>query len=104
MPYTEKQRRWACSQTGASRKKFKGKPSLSPSEAEEMCKAPIKKEDISEEVEKYFNRSKDEDYLRFDKDELSSVENIMDPDKPAPWDNIEDLDDDALEVSERKYK
>ena len=35
---SEKQRRWACAQTGKSRKKFKGKPSLSSKEAKEMCK------------------------------------------------------------------
>ena len=36
--YSEKQRKWACAQTGKSRKKFKGKPSLSSKEATEMCK------------------------------------------------------------------
>lgn len=36
--YSEKQRRWACAQSGESREDFKGKPSLSPKEAEEMCK------------------------------------------------------------------
>ena len=36
--YSEKQRKWACAQTGKSRKKFKGKPSLSSKEAKEMCK------------------------------------------------------------------
>ena len=36
--YSEKQRKWACAQTGESRKKFKGKLTLSPKEAEEMCK------------------------------------------------------------------
>ena len=36
--YSQKQRRWACAQSGESRKDFKGKPSLSSKEAEEMCK------------------------------------------------------------------
>ena len=36
--YSEKQRKWACAQTGDSRKNFKGKPSLTNKEAEEMCK------------------------------------------------------------------
>ncbi len=36
--YSEKQRRWACAQSGESRKDFKGEPSLSPKEAEEMCR------------------------------------------------------------------
>ena len=105
MPYTEKQRKWACSQMGKSRKNFKGKPSLTSSEAEEMCKSPLKKEDVSEEVQKYFSKNKDEDYLRFDDDELSSLENIMNPDKPAPWDhlsNYEDDDDIDVDLSERK--
>ena len=52
MPYTEKQRRFACAQTGKGRKNFKGKPPLTKKEAEEMCKAPLKKEEISEEIEK----------------------------------------------------
>ena len=43
--YSEKQRKWACAQTGESRKKFKGKLSLSKKEAEEMCKdIDLKKE------------------------------------------------------------
>ena len=50
MPYTEKQRRWACAQTGKSRKKFKGKK-MSKKEAEEMCTGPMKEEEINE----YFN-------------------------------------------------
>jgi len=55
MPYTEKQRRWACAQSGKSRKKFKGKPSLSNKEAEEMCTDPIKDEGIDKEVNEYLN-------------------------------------------------
>jgi len=72
-----------------------------------MNKTPLKKEDISEEIEKYFNKNKDEDYLRFDGDELSSIENIMNPDKPAPWDHLinhEDDEDIDLDISERKTK
>ena len=37
--YSEKQRRWACAQTGDD---FKGERSLSKKEAEEMCKGPMK--------------------------------------------------------------
>ena len=39
--YSDKQRRWACAQAGESRKKFKGKPSLSKAEADEMCKSDM---------------------------------------------------------------
>ena len=40
---SKKQRRWACAQMGKSRKNFKGDPKLSKAEAEEMCKADVKK-------------------------------------------------------------
>ena len=36
MPYTEKQRRFACAQMGKSRKNFKGKKALTKKEAEEI--------------------------------------------------------------------
>ena len=41
--YSDKQRRWACAQTGKSRKNFSGKPPLSKAEADEMCSGPMKK-------------------------------------------------------------
>ena len=41
--YSSTQRRWACAQAGDSRKDFKGEPSLSAAEAEEMCTGPMKK-------------------------------------------------------------
>jgi cytidyltransferase-like protein len=47
---SEKQRRWACAQMGKSRKKFKGKPSLSKKEAEKMCTDPLKEEEELEEI------------------------------------------------------
>ena len=34
----------------------------------------------------YFNNNVDPDYMEFDQHELSSIKNIMDNDKPAPWD------------------
>ena len=45
---SEKQRKWACAQMGKSRKKFKGKPSLSKKEAEKMCTDPLKEEELEE--------------------------------------------------------
>ena len=41
--YSDKQRKWACAQTKGNRKSFKGKASLSPKEADEMCSADVKK-------------------------------------------------------------
>jgi len=46
--YTDKQRRWACAQSGKSRKSFEGKPSLSKTEADEMCKSKELKEEEEE--------------------------------------------------------
>ena len=34
---TEEQRKWCCRQAGASRKNFKGKPSLTGAQAAECC-------------------------------------------------------------------
>jgi len=48
--YSDKQRRWACAQAGKSRKKFKGKPSLTKAEAEEMCKSEKLDEEELEEI------------------------------------------------------
>lgn len=107
MPHTEKQRKWACAQAGKSRKNFKGEPSLSKKEAEEMCTDPLKEVDVLKEIEKYFDKNKGDDYLEYDDNELSSLENILDPDKPAPWDHLTNTDDDKdidVDVSERKSK
>tara|TARA_Y100001938_G_C8101188_1_gene441817 strand:- start:3031 stop:3363 length:333 start_codon:yes stop_codon:yes gene_type:complete len=99
MPYTEKQRRFACAQMGKSRKNFKGKKALTKKEAEEMCKGPLKKEDISEElldeIKDYFRNQSDKDYLEFDDHPLSDIESLMDPDKPAPWDHLTNDEDDG---------
>ena len=80
---SEKQRRWACAQMGDSRDKFKGKPSLSAKEAKKMCTDPLKKENIltfQEEIDQYFK--KDNESLEYDDE---STEDLLDPDKPAPW-------------------
>ena len=47
---SEKQRKWACAQAGDSRKNFKGKPNLTPTEAEEMCKSKVEEEEELEEM------------------------------------------------------
>ena len=103
MPYTEKQRKFACAQMGKSRKKFKGKKVLSKKEAEEMCKAPIKKEDVFkeliDEIKDYFRNQQDEDYLSFEDHPLSDIESLLDPSKPAPWDHLtNDEDDEDIDV------
>jgi len=51
-------------------------------------------EDILEEIKDYFRNQKDEDYLQFDGHPLSDVESLMDPEKPAPWDHLNNEEDD----------
>mgnify|MGYP003646599707 FL=1 len=56
-------------------------------------------EDILEEIKDYFRNQKDEDYLQFDGHPLSDVESLMDPEKPAPWDHLNnDEDDEDLDI------
>ena len=111
MPYTEKQRRFACAQMGKSRKNFKGKKALTKKEAEEMCKAPLKKENISDdlldEIKDYFRNQSDEEYLEFDDHPLSNIQDLMDPTKPAPWDHLynnEEDDDVDIDIQENIKK
>lgn len=49
---------------------------------------------IMQEIKDYFNKAKDEDYLVFDKHPLSSIDDLMDPSKPAPWDHLTNTEDD----------
>ena len=39
-----------------------------------------------EEIRDYFNNIQDEDYMKYSDHPLSSVESLMDPSSPAPWD------------------
>lgn len=53
----------------------------------------MNKINIFEEIKNYFNKFKKE-YLEFDGHPLSSVEDLMDPTKPAPWDHLTNTPDD----------
>lgn len=61
-------------------------------------------ESILNEIKDYFRNQKDEDYMSFDAHPLSNIEDLMNPDKPAPWDHLhnsigdEDID---IDVSEK---
>lgn len=56
-------------------------------------------EKLLKEIKDYFNKNKDEDYLAFDDHPLSSVEDLMDPSKPAPWDHLtNDEDDEDIDI------
>lgn len=61
---------------------------------------------IVKEIKDYFAK-KDKDYLEFDKHPLSSIEDLMDPTKPAPWDHLNNTEDDEdidIEIEETIYK
>ena len=55
----------------------------------------IEFDDILNEIRDYFRNQKDEDYMAFDGHALSSIEALMDPDKPAPWDHLTNDEDDG---------
>ena len=42
------------------------------------------------EIKDYFNNRLDEDYMKFNNHEFSSIECLLDPDCKAPWDSDED--------------
>ena len=51
-------------------------------------------DDVMAEIKDYFRDQQDEDYLAFDGHPLASVESLMDPTKPAPWDHLNNEEDD----------
>ena len=56
-------------------------------------------EKLLKEIKDYFSKNKDEDYLAFDNHPLSSVEDLMNPKKPAPWDHLtNDEDDEDIDI------
>ena len=56
-------------------------------------------DDVVEEIKDYFRNQQDEDYLAFQDHPLASIENLMDPDKPAPWDHLtNDEEDEDIDV------
>lgn len=57
---------------------------------------------ILSEIKDYFTK-KENEHLEFDKHHLSSAENLMDPTKPAPWDHLNNSEDDEdvdIEITE----
>lgn len=56
-------------------------------------------DNILNEIRDYFRNQKDEDYMSFDGHPLANIEDLMDPDKPAPWDHLtNDEDDEDVDV------
>lgn len=63
---------------------------------------------ILEELKDYFNKNKtkDEDYFAFNDHPLSSIQDLMDETKPAPWDHLTNTaDDEDIDIDiEEKIK
>ena len=51
-------------------------------------------EQLLKEIKDYFRNQQDEDYLAFDDHPLADVESLMDLNKPAPWDHLDNEEDD----------
>ena len=51
-------------------------------------------DDVVGEIKDFFNKYKDEDYLSFDDHPLSSVKDLLDPERPAPWDHLNNPEED----------
>lgn len=63
-------------------------------------------DDVVEEIKDYF-RKKDKEYMEFDDHPLSSVSDLMDPSKPAPWDHLNNTEGDEdvdIEIEENIKK
>ena len=55
------------------------------------------------EIKDYFNSKKDEDYLAFDNHPLSDLDSLLNNTKPAPWDHLNNSEDDEdidIEIKE----
>ena len=55
------------------------------------------------EIKDYFNNMKDEDYMAFNDHPLSNVEDLLNMGKPAPWDHLNNAEDDEdvdIEIEE----
>lgn len=71
--------------------------------AKDYLKALYANEDDNiKEIKDYFNNMKDEDYMFYNGHPLASIENLMDPEKPAPWDHeTNEKDDEDVDVDLR---
>ena len=61
-----------------------------------MTKYEKKINKLINEIKDYFNQKQDEDYLAFDEHPLATIENLMNPEMPAPWDD----EDEKIEIKE----
>ena len=58
---------------------------------------------VTQEIKDYFKK-KEEEYLEFDEHPLSSISDLLDPSKPAPWDHLTNTDDDMdVDIDIQEY-
>ena len=68
--------------------------------AKKYLKALYTSEDeVLEEIKDYFSKKSD-DHLEFDSHPLATISDLMDPMKPAPWDNTEDDENVDIDIKE----
>lgn len=83
--------------------KEKAKDSISARHARGVVEEIM--EEVLQEIKDYFRNQQDEDYLAFDDHPLSSIDSLMDPSKPAPWDHLtNDEDDEDVDIDIRESK
>lgn len=59
---------------------------------------------LLKEIKDYFNNKKQKEFLEFDEHPLSSIEDLMDPKKPAPWDHLTNtVDDEDIDIEIEEY-
>ena len=59
---------------------------------------------LMKEIKDYFNNKKQKEFLEFDEHPLSSVQDLMDPKKPAPWDHLTNtVDDEDIDIEIEEY-
>jgi hypothetical protein len=51
-------------------------------------------EELLKEIKDYFRNQTDEEYLEFDDHPLANVSDLMNPERPAPWDHLNNDEDD----------
>ena len=59
---------------------------------------------LLKEIKDYFNNKKQKEFLEFDEHPLSSIQDLMDPRKPAPWDHLTNTaDDEDIDIEIEEY-
>lgn len=89
--------------TSCHSSKEKAKDSIAARHAKGVVEETM--EEVLQEIKDYFRNQQDEDYLAFDDHPLASVDSLMDPSKPAPWDHLNNEEgDEDVDIDIRESK